>query len=125
MRLYIDKVESMLPDARSISITVKGEDVENGKYHLPHPGIVGHAKADKPISGYGKLSDADVGLINSAKEHQERCLRLYDLLSGLSIYDQRSLATAKTHIESAFSLMVKAIAQPGGTTRIALPGDIQ
>lgn len=72
-----------------------------------------------PVSGYTSQSTANVNLANELKEAEERYLRLLDRLSTLG-YDGRSIAEARTCINTGAMWAVRAIFQP---KRIALPGD--
>lgn len=95
-----------------------------------------------PVAGYAPTQSVEaVELVSEGKQLQERVLRYIDRLdkatrvetTGLGLvtaehrnvpkYDRRAVATARTHTEAAFTLLARAVFQPGGVPRIALPED--
>ena len=81
--------------------------------------------APMPVAGYTSQSDAKVALANEGKELEERYLRWLDKLNGhcagpSPVCDGRSVALARTHIQTGAMFAVRSIFQP---TRIKLPED--
>jgi hypothetical protein len=81
----------------------------------PHEGL--------PVAGYKPQSTVAVDAVNQNKQLEERVLRVLDELrdSGTDI-DQRWLAIGRTHLETAFMCINRAIFRPG---RVELPEDRQ
>lgn len=74
-----------------------------------------------PIRGYQKPSKEALAAVNENKELEELVLQRLDDLDGLELsIDKRFQALARTHIETAFMFMNRAILQP---KRISLPED--
>lgn len=74
------------------------------------------------VKGYTPLSDEQKALANEGKELEERALRWLEKLNNLDKVhtDARSVAVARTQIQTGFMWAVRSIFQPG---RIALPED--
>jgi hypothetical protein len=64
------------------------------------------------IKGYRDLSQAEIDMMNEAKELAEKCGALIDTLTADVQTDQRAVALAKTNLQQGFMWMVRAIAQP-------------
>ena len=73
-----------------------------------------------PIEGYRELTAEEVGLINDLKETErqfaEQLAKLGQHFNHLGRRDQgRWLSLARTHIETGFMFLTRAIARPTGT----------
>lgn len=82
-----------------------------------------------PVAGYTDQSDAKVALVNEFKADEERLLRKLDGMTrqqptsiGMQLgeADQRLLAIGRTHLQTAFMFINRAVFQP---QRINLPED--
>ena len=71
-----------------------------------------------PVSGYRPQSPENVNQVNANKQIEERVLRMLDDLKPGA--DPRWLAIARTHIETGFMAMNRAVFQP---SRIELDSD--
>lgn len=70
------------------------------------------------VTGYRKLSDQEIAVVNMAKEHGQE---LFDFANDLltadamtSGADARCVAIAKTHIQEAVMWLVRSITKPEG-----------
>jgi hypothetical protein len=72
------------------------------------------------ISGYRKLSAAEIAAVNHNKEIEETLLRLIDKMMTSPEIDQRWLAIGRTHLEQGFGALNRAITRPD---RVKLPSD--
>lgn len=66
----------------------------------------------KKITGYRDLTEAEIALMNEAKELEAKFNGLIDRLKSTGGIDQRQVAIAQTEGESAFMRAVRSIAQP-------------
>jgi hypothetical protein len=73
-----------------------------------------------PVQGYRPQSTDKVDLVNINKEIEEHCLRVLDHLATLPDTDKRWLAIGRTHIESGWMAVNRAVFKPG---RAILAGD--
>lgn len=74
-----------------------------------------------PVKGYVNQSSANVDLVNSNKELEERVLRHMDeLAAGPGSIDGRWYSIARTHIEQGFMALNRSVFQP---SRVKLPED--
>lgn len=74
-----------------------------------------------PVAGYKPQNQSNVDKVNEHKEAEERLLRHMDSMRvNPTLYDQRWLAIARTHIEQGFMALNRAVFQP---TRVKLPED--
>lgn len=73
-----------------------------------------------PVAGYQPQTDNRVELVNTNKGTEERLVRLIESLQMGGTGDPRCLALAKTHLETGFMWLNRAIFQPG---RVRLPED--
>jgi hypothetical protein len=75
------------------------------------------------VPGYARTqSSANVALVASNKELEERCLRVIDHLLTLPTVDKRWLAIGRTELEKAWMDINRSIFRP---ERVRLPGDSQ
>jgi len=73
-----------------------------------------------PVAGYRPQPTAAIDLVNLNKEIEEACLRVLDDLARSDGNDKRWLAIGRTHLETAFMCINRAIFKP---TRVKLPDD--
>ena len=73
-----------------------------------------------PVAGYRSQPAANVALVNSFKEVEEKILRVLDEAKCNQAIDQRWLAIGRTQLEQAFMAINRAVFQPG---RVSLPED--
>lgn len=73
-----------------------------------------------PVAGYQPQAESRVILVNENKATEEKLLRLIESLQMGGTGDPRCLALAKTHLETGFMWLNRAIFQPG---RVRLPED--
>lgn len=73
-----------------------------------------------PVHGYTDQPSDRIDQVNQNKEAEEKILRLLDLLSQRGGVDPRSLALARTHLETGFMWLNRAIFRP---ERVKLPDD--
>lgn len=66
----------------------------------------------KKITGYRDLTEAEIALMNEAKQLEAKFNGLIDRLKSADGIDQRQVAIAQTEGESAFMRAVRSIAQP-------------
>lgn len=78
------------------------------------------AHAGLPVKGYLPQSGDNVAVVNANKEHEERILRVMDEMARDLEYDGRMVALARTHIQTGFMWLNRAVFQP---SRVALPED--
>lgn len=65
------------------------------------------------IAGYRQLAPADAALMNEAKQLEARCLAFLDRLPAADPdVGRRSIALARTNLETGFMWAVRAIARP-------------
>lgn len=74
-----------------------------------------------PVSGYRPQNPENIRLANVNKAIEEQVLRVLDGLAGRTDVDKRWLAIGRTHIETGFMGVNRAVFQPG---RVSLPGDV-
>lgn len=72
--------------------------------HPPHDG--------GEIIGYRKLSKAEIDLMNSIKEMGADLGEVIDMLASQPFADQRSLANARTELQTGFMWLLRSIAKP-------------
>lgn len=86
------------------------------------PGTEPRLHQPLPVQGYRAQSPESVQLVNSNKQTEEQLLRLLDSMraAGPTVYDQRWLSIARTHLEQGFMALNRAVFQPG---RVKLEGD--
>jgi hypothetical protein len=73
-----------------------------------------------PIPGYVPQNPRAISKVSFHKELEEHVLQAMDTMKDPSVYDQRWLAIAKTHIEQGFMALNRAVFKP---TRVILSGD--
>jgi hypothetical protein len=73
-----------------------------------------------PIPGYTNQSNANVDLVKANKALEEQALRMMDVLAAIQNVDKRWLAIGRTHIETGFMAVNRAVFRP---KRVSLPGD--
>lgn len=66
----------------------------------------------RKIAGYRELSEAEIALMNDAKQLERQFNALIDKLRAIPSLDQRHVSLAQTHGEDAFMRAVRAIARP-------------
>jgi hypothetical protein len=66
------------------------------------------------ISGYRDLTQEEVDLINSIKESGGLTGDLVAACERIEGVDQRALSIARTHLQTGFMWLVRAVAKPGG-----------
>lgn len=66
------------------------------------------------IKGYRVLSQVEKDLMNDLKTKEQDLLIVLDLLKTVPGINQRSLAIAKTEIQTGFMWAVRSIARPNG-----------
>lgn len=66
----------------------------------------------KKITGYRDLSEAEIALMNKLKEHGNEIGFILDQMANDSTLDQRSVAIAKTQIQTGMMFAIRAVAQP-------------
>jgi hypothetical protein len=87
----------------------------------PLNGPGGDTHAGLPVAGYRPQTADKVETVNANKEAEEQVLRILDGLAGRPEVDKRWLAIGRTHIETGFMTVNRAVFQPG---RVSLPGDV-
>lgn len=87
----------------------------------PLNGPGGDTHAGLPVAGYRPQTSDKVETVNANKEAEEQVLRILDGLAGRPEVDKRWLAIGRTHIETGFMAVNRAVFQPG---RVSLPGDV-
>jgi hypothetical protein len=73
-----------------------------------------------PVQGYRPQSAAAVDLVNANKAIEEGVLRALDAMATVLEIDKRWLAIGRTHIETGFMAVNRAVFKPA---RATLPGD--
>jgi hypothetical protein len=73
-----------------------------------------------PVAGYTDQPNESIAQVNENKVAEERILRVIDSLGNGGLGDPRWLALARTHIETGFMCLNRAIFRP---QRIALGDD--
>lgn len=73
-----------------------------------------------PVAGYQPQSRDTVAAVNVNKQREERLLRVLDACVGDANIDQRWLAVARTHFETGFMALNRAVFRPA---RVTLPED--
>jgi hypothetical protein len=68
----------------------------------------------RQISGYRELGPFEIDLMNDVKEHERILTDLFDKLKDDARINPRSLALAKTNLQTGFMWLVRAIARPNG-----------
>lgn len=82
-----------------------------------NPGF-NNAEQPKPITGYRKLTDAEIDLMNEIKAHEAKTAlllaRIRAQIGGKpsSPDAQRQASIARTEFEGAFMRLARAVAQP-------------
>jgi hypothetical protein len=66
----------------------------------------------KQIKGYRDLSQSEIDGMNSIKALEADTAELYKQIQDIPGVDQRSLAIARTELQTAFMWFVRAIAKP-------------
>ena len=66
------------------------------------------------IKGYRDLSPEEVEMINAVKESAQATGDLVDLSTQIAGVDQRALSIARTHLQTGFMWLTRAIAKPEG-----------
>lgn len=111
-------LESTLANDWEVTNFSKGEPVESEpKKEVPA------VHEPLPVAGYTPQSEVNIALANRLKEAEERYLRILDDLTDSRPqcpFDQRFIALARTHMQTANMFAVRAIFKP---QRIALPED--
>jgi hypothetical protein len=92
---------------------------EQAKGFMNGPG--GDTHLGLPVAGYRPQTSDKVETVNANKETEEQVLRILDGLAGRPEVDKRWLAIGRTHIETGFMAVNRAVFQPG---RASLPGDV-
>lgn len=75
------------------------------------PGF-GPTPTSQGIRGYRDLTQEQTGLINAIKAKEEEVAALWGLVDRDGFTDPRWLAVARTDFQTAFSALVRSIAQP-------------
>ena len=65
-----------------------------------------------PVAGYQPQPQSNIDIVNRNKQKEEEVLRMIDRLSIDPQIDQRWLAIAKTHIQTGFMAMNRAVFRP-------------
>ena len=74
-----------------------------------------------PVHGYQPQSDQTVNIVNGFKIMEERTLRILDdMANQKDIFDPRSLAVGRTHLEQAYMAINRSVFKP---KRVGLPED--
>ena len=68
----------------------------------------------RQISGYRELSQEEIDLINSIKESGALTGDLVAATESLDGVDHRALSIARTHLQTGFMWLVRAVAKPEG-----------
>lgn len=68
----------------------------------------------RQISGYRDLTQEEIDLINSIKESGAVTGDLVAASERIEGVDQRALSIARTHLQTGFMWLVRAVARPGG-----------
>lgn len=63
-------------------------------------------------SGYRKLSDAELMLVNGIKDTERSLLKSLDAVSGAPGCDLRALAIARTEFQTGLMWLTRAITRP-------------
>jgi hypothetical protein len=66
----------------------------------------------KPITGYRKMTDAEVDQINLIKGQGEELAEMIKQLEEMPATDKRWVAIAKTHLQMGIMFAVRAVARP-------------
>lgn len=64
------------------------------------------------IKGYRDLSQAEIDMMNEAKELAEKCGALIAKLEADPTTDKRCVALGKTNLQQGFMWAIRAVAQP-------------
>lgn len=64
------------------------------------------------IKGYRDLSEAEIALMNEAKELAEKCRELTDKIKATEGIDGRWLSIGVTDLQKGFMSVIRSIAQP-------------
>lgn len=64
------------------------------------------------ITGYRKLSQEEIDLMNEGKELAEQCGKFIAKLEAVSETDKRSVALGKTNLQQGFMWAIRSVAQP-------------
>lgn len=70
----------------------------------------------RKISGYRELSEAEIALMNEAKDLEAQVVELQAKIQAESVTDTaaRSASIAKTHLQTGFMWLTRAVARPNG-----------
>jgi len=66
----------------------------------------------KLVKGYRDFNQQELDTINSVKAAEADIAELWKQIKAVPGVDQRALAVAKTHLQDAFSWMVRSVAKP-------------
>lgn len=66
----------------------------------------------RQITGYRDLTEAEVALMNRLKEHGNELGFVLDQMANDPTLDQRSVAIARTQIQTGMMFAIRAVAQP-------------
>jgi hypothetical protein len=89
-----------------------------GVRYIPEPAILrrrGKSMVDnqhRQIAGYRELSPEDITLMNEIKTRERDLMRLIDIVLKVPGANQRSVALARTNLQTGFMWLVRAIARP-------------
>ena len=73
-----------------------------------------------PVAGYVPQAQGNIDIVNENKAAEEVILRMLDALDSSGKADGRWLAVARTHLETGFMAMNRAVFKP---SRVKLQGD--
>jgi hypothetical protein len=76
-----------------------------------HEGVGGQVAAT-PITGYRKLTEAEIALMNEVKAKAEEVGILVDRLAHTEGLGQRWVSIGRTDLQTGFMALVRAVAQP-------------
>lgn len=100
-------------DEDAAKLTAMGADPGPTLRDIEHRGL--------PVAGYAATQSAEaVDLVNNNKRIEEIVLRVLDDLRDVEGIDPRWLQMGRSHIESGFMFVNRAIFKPG---RVRLPSD--
>lgn len=66
----------------------------------------------KQIKGYRDLSQAEIDMMNEAKELASKVGDLIEKLEGMEVTDKRWVSIGKTDLQKGFMAVIRGIAQP-------------
>jgi hypothetical protein len=66
------------------------------------------------ITGYRDLTAEEIGTINELKSQEAAMMEAFTIFESNADLNKRSLAIARTHLQTGYMWLIRALARPNG-----------